>query len=474
MRQKSAFFVFWSLFSGCLLSAAGIELANVTVGSSLQTSATFKLSEPAPEGGLQVTIKSENPSLVKLARRPDAAGTESIVVHVQGGFNESPDFWLQGFASKGEVAFTATAPGLTPGRAVVTLTPSSIAMVGPFKASSFKTTTGGLPSRIVLHAARLTPEMEFAEQQAVAGGADLEVEIINSAREVGTVEPAKVTIPAGAPNATVDFKPAKPGSTTLSIKPPAGFSPPPAKYANVVANVALPGIALTDQVMIGQNLQIGANVGLGEFAGPNGVQVTITSEDETKLLISKSATEVGAKTAVITIKPNGVSSPFYLQALGKSGTVSYTATAKGFASRAAKVGLAPSGVVIAPKPYGPPDEAELFKKGQEGARGFVMHLKKKDTMGLAIWTAQLDPVTLRSADITVQPLRAGMTITVNVESSNPAVGKVDTGIVISGGSEIGSTEFTPLSLGTTMVTAITPAGFTKSANSTSVEAIVKE
>jgi hypothetical protein len=293
-------------------------------------------------------------------------------------------------------------------------------------------------------------------------------------KEVGTVTPATVVFSGGSPNAVADFKPSKPGSTVLTAVMPAGFSPAPSNYAGVTAAVSLPGLALTDQVMIGQNLQIGANVGLGEFAGPNGVQVTLTSEDETQLLISKSATEVGAKSAVVTIAPNGVSSPFYLQALGKSGTVTYTASAKGFASRVAKVGLAPSGVVIAPKPYGPPDEAELFRKGQEGSRGFVMHLEKKANMALAVWTAQLDPVTLRSADITVQPLRAGMNITVKVESNNPAVGTVGTSVLIKGGSEIGSTEFKPLTKGSTVITAFTPEGFTKSANSTSVEAIVKD
>ena len=132
--------------------------------------------------------------------------------------------------------------------------------------------------------------------------------------------------------------------------------------------------------------------------------------------------------------------------------------------------------MIAPSPYGPPDEAELFRKTGEGARGFISHLSKgKDIkVPLSVWTAQLDPITLRSADITVQPLRAGMSITVNVESSNPASGKVKSPVVIKGGTEIGHSEFVPLTKGTTFITAITPSGFTKSTNSTTVEAIVKD
>ena len=73
MIQKSLFLVFWSLVSGALLSGAGLTLANMAVGSNLQAPATIKLSEPAPEGGLEVTITSEDPSRLKLSRRPDAS-----------------------------------------------------------------------------------------------------------------------------------------------------------------------------------------------------------------------------------------------------------------------------------------------------------------------------------------------------------------------------------------------------------------
>ena len=67
-----------------------------------------------------------------------------------------------------------------------------------------------------------------------------------------------------------------------------------------------------------------------------------------------------------------------------------------------------------------------------------------------------------------------MSITVNVESSNPAAGTVKSPVVIKGGSDIGHSEFVALTKGTTLITAITPSGFTKSTNSTTVEAIVKD
>ena len=307
-----------------------------------------------------------------------------------------------------------------------------------------------------------------------SAGVSLDIEILTSTEGVGVISPTRVSIPGGSPNAISEFTPAKPGTTSITTSIPPGFSRPPAKYAAVVAKVALPGLAITDQLMIGQNLQVGGNVGLGEAAGKGGVQVTITSDDPTQLLISRSGTEVGQKTITITVPAGGVSAPYMLQALGKTGTATYTATARGYSNRIGKIGLAPSGVVIAPSPYGPPDEAELFRKSGEGARGFVSHLGKNAKVPLSVWTAQLDPLTLRSADITVQPLRAGMSITINVESSNPAAGKVKSPVVIKGGSEIGHSEFVALTPGTTLITAVTPSGFTKSTNSTTVEAIIKE
>ena len=366
MIQKSAFLVFWSLVSGALLSAAGLNLANVAVGSNLQTPVTLRLSEPAPEGGLEVTVTSEDASRLKLSRRPEASGTDSLVVKVPAGFNESGEFWVLGMASEGEVAYTATAPSFSPGRGIVTLTPSAIVMVGPFKASEFKTTTGAESSRLVLYSVRLTPSMEYAEQQAVAAGVSLDIEILSSTEGVGVISPAKVSIPGGSPNVISEFKPAKPGTTSITTSIPPGFSRPPTKYAAVVARVALPGISVTDQVMIGQNLQVGGNVGLGEAAGVGGVQVTITSDDPTQLLISRSSTEVGQKSITVTVPAGAVGAVYMLQALGKAGTATYTATARGYSNRMGKVGLAPSGVVIAPSYYGPPDEAELFRKAGEG------------------------------------------------------------------------------------------------------------
>jgi hypothetical protein len=464
------------LFSMAAVNGASLELAQVTVGSNLQAATSVKLSEPAPDGGIEITVTSEAPSKVRFAKRPDQGGGDSLTLTVPAGFKESPEFWVQGMDVGEEVPYTATAPGFGNGTGSVILTPSAIVIAGPYRGPRFPTTTGAAPSRIVVYAVRLDSSSEVAERQLVAGGVSAEVELVSSNENVGAFVTSRLTITGGSSGAGTEFKPASAGSTTLSLSVPPGFTTPPATISSIVADVALPGLSLLDELMIGHNLQIAGNVGLGEAAHTGGVQVTLTSEDSELLLLSKSAVEVGSKSIVLSIPENGVSAQFFLQALGKAGRVGYSATAAGHRPRASKVILTPSGVVIAPKPYGPPDEAELFRKGNEaeGERGFVSHLSKVTKMPLAVWTAQLDPVTLRSADITVQPLRGGMSLKVDVKVSDPALARVVSPVTIQGGSEHGSSEFTPIAKGAVAITAVTPAGFTTSANSTTVNAIDKD
>jgi hypothetical protein len=88
--------------------------------------------------------------------------------------------------------------------------------------------------------------------------------------------------------------------------------------------------------------------------------------------------------------------------------------------------------------------------------------------------AQLDPATKRGADITVQPLRAGLSIKVALQNSNPAVGEIADSVIIEGGAEHAATHFAARSEGSTVISAATPAGFTTPSNATSVTAVVAQ
>ena len=474
-RRPTNAVVLWMLAPCVLFSAEAIVPASVTVGRNLQVSTRLTLKEQAPFSGLEVTLTSDDPGRLRFSKRPDGAGSPSIVLEVNPGVRQSPEFWVQGFSDSGDVTYTAAAPGFGSSKGTVTLTPSAIVIIGPFKTPKFPTTPRAGASRITIHSARLDSSLKFVEQQAVAGGMSAKVTINGSNPAVGTLATSQLSIAGGYGGASTQFQPLAMGESTFSLSAPPGFSTP-AEFATVTAMVVKPGLGITDQVAIGENLQIAGVLGLGQAPPPGGVKVTLTSDDPDKLLLSATATDQGAKSITITIPEGNVNSPYYLQALGKTGTATYTATASEYRNRTATITLAPSGVVITPRPYGPPDEAELLRKDAAATpRGFVLNLSKPSTMPLVVWTVQLDPETLRSADITVQPLRAGLSLPITLTTSNPAVGALESTVVtISGGSDSAGTQFKPLSQGSTTLSVVTPKGFTTSANSTSVPAIVRE
>ena len=170
-------------------------------------------------------------------------------------------------------------------------------------------------------------------------------------------------------------------------------------------------MAVTDEISIGYNLQTGGSQHLGEPAPAGGVVVTLTSNDPAKLLLSRTPDQVGSDCITIAIPAGGVGgASYFIQALAGSGEVTYTATAPGFRTRTGTVTLTPSGLVMG-GPQGPPDEAELINKEiAEGPHGFVTNLAERAGTIVTVYTVQLDPKTHRGADLTVQPVRAGVTI----------------------------------------------------------------
>jgi len=446
---------------------------DVAVGYNLQKSATLTLAEPAPGEGVDIVLKSGQPDLLRISKAPDQAGAASIVIRIRQGFRESPEFWLQALGSEGAVSYTASAAGLS-GTGTVTLSPAGVAILGPMRIPKFNITSGGDACQIHLVSARLDSSRQFAEEQTVAGGTSIKIEVISSNPSAGTIVMPSIEIPGGASTAATEFRPAGEGETTLSTRLPSGFSAA-GQYAAVIAAVKKPGLAVSDQLTIGQNLQVGGVLSLGERAPAAGLSVTLMSDDPSKLLLSNSETAVGTKSITVELPAGGTSLRYYLQALDKAGKVTYTATAPGYRTRSAEIWLAPSGIVITPWAQGPPDEAQVLRKvAPESKYKFMADLSKPAAIHVVAWTAYLDPVTLRSADITVQPLRAGFSLTIPLINSNPAVGTIVSSVTIPGASDHAVAEFKPISAGETEISVTTPKDFTRSANSTTVVGVVRK
>ena len=460
------------LDTALLLGESPLVPPNATVGSHLQVPAKIKLSEPAPDEGLQITLHSTDPTLLRISAAADKPGTASVVIRARPGNYETQEFWLQALGSSGKVTYTAEAPGRGSATGEVTLAPSGIVVRGPYRVAKFPTTTGAIPPKIRFTTARLDASGKFAEEQAAA--TDLRLEVSNSNPSAGRLAETPVQIPAGESTAVVLLHPAGEGDATLTVKAPPGFSVP-AEEATITASVRRPGIVISEDLVIGQNLQVGGALALGELAPVGGLTVTLTSADPSRLLISASATEPGSKSVQIKFPAQKMATTYFLQALGNSGEVEYTATAPGFRTRTAVVKLAPSGITLTPYFQGPPDEAQVLKAEMtDGSHGFTMKQSDKDPMKLIVWTAQLDPKTHRSADITVQPLRAGLSLKVPLKNSNPAVGTTVSEVTIKGGLDHGTADFTPATAGVTEISVVTPEHFTVSANSTKVVGTIKK
>src|SRR5437868_6442037 len=103
MLSKPIAILALSLSAHFAFAAGQFELPNATVGHNLQTSVKIRLTEPAPEAGIIVTVKSSDPASLRLSKQAETAGSESIALEVRVGFDETQEFWVQGLADKGEI-----------------------------------------------------------------------------------------------------------------------------------------------------------------------------------------------------------------------------------------------------------------------------------------------------------------------------------------------------------------------------------
>src|SRR5579884_3026677 len=144
-----------SALVGLLRAEPALKMPDVSIGRSLEAPSKVTLTEPAPDEGLEVTIRSSDPARLLISTRVDQKGAPSAVLKVREGYVESQEFWLQALDSSGAVAYTAEAAHYTPAKATANLTPSAIVIVGPLKAPSFITTPGSDQTKVTIYSVRL-------------------------------------------------------------------------------------------------------------------------------------------------------------------------------------------------------------------------------------------------------------------------------------------------------------------------------
>jgi len=100
------------------VSAPTITVYNERLGAGLQTSQTVRL-EAGNHGGVDVTIRSSNSSVLLLSPDGTTIGSDSVTISIADG-STSATYYIQGLESAtGTVTITATAPGFVDGTAAI-------------------------------------------------------------------------------------------------------------------------------------------------------------------------------------------------------------------------------------------------------------------------------------------------------------------------------------------------------------------
>ena len=431
---------------------SGLVAVNATVGQNLQVPIRVNLNSSAPLGGLALTITSSDSSKVLFSSTASAVGLASITLNVQAGRNNTQDFFVQGLQNGGVVTYSAIAPGYGNATGSITLTPSGFVIFSPFgRGADFFTTTGAGNSDLSIFASRLDSSGNFIETQAIRGGFTASVGVTSSVPGVGTITASPLTITGPENSAATQFDPSTAGVTLISVLQPSGFTTP-AAGSTFNATVRLPQISVTG-VTIGKNLQTIGTLLLGQPAPQGGAQVTLTS-GSALLKLSASQTVAGSSQIVITVPQNQSSAFFILQGFADSGTASYTVTSNGYVSISGAVTHALSGVII----------SSVFGQGAPFSTTVAA-----GSQPVTVSTALLDA---SGTFVSTQPLAAGLSLSVPLTSETPSAGTLPASATITGGSSDATVQFTPVSVGNSVLRVTPPVGYTQPNQFTTVLARV--
>ena len=211
-----------------------ISVSTVTVGKNLQSIGTLLLGQPAPLGGVQITLTSASAQL-KLSPSQTVAGSSQIVITVPQN-QTSAFFMLQGLADSGTATYTVAANGYVSASGTVNHAPSGVIISSVFgPGAPFNTTLALGAQPVTVSTALLDASSTFVSTQPLAAGLSLVVPLTSDNPSAGTL-PATATIIGGSSDATVQFTPLAVGNSTLRVTQPVGYTLP-SQFTTVLARV---------------------------------------------------------------------------------------------------------------------------------------------------------------------------------------------------------------------------------------------
>jgi hypothetical protein len=210
-------------------------------------------------------------------------------------------------------------------------------------------------------------------------------------------------------------------------------------------------------VTVGNNMETLATVGLTSPASTS-VPVTVTSSDESLVLLSTDTTGVtlGSKSITATIAAGGTAiyPGFYVQGLASSGTVTLSVSAPGFDSISSTVSLTPAGFVLA-SPVGVGEDFTTVANAADST--------------LTVSAVRLDSNLVSAGTSRV---RGGLNVTVPVASANTTVGTIIGTASFTPGSTSSTVSFRPLNPGTSRLSVTNPSPFNQPSQGASLTATV--
>jgi hypothetical protein len=419
-----------------------MTVSNLTVGKDLQGSAAVAFSV-ATGASTDVTVTTADTSKILLSNTAGNKGSGTVTVTAGAGTKNSPSFFVQGLTDTGTATLTIKGAGYQDTIATVTLAPAGFIIQNGISATlnsdTLNTSTFAADSTLTVWPAALDPTTKAVlVTQTVRGGMGSQtVKLTNSSNTVGTISTSSVSLGAGIPSASLTFHPLATGTTDVSVTEPSSFTSP-SNFQALHVTVGDATIAM-NPLTVGANLQAADTIYLSDPAPtPGGVDVTITSSDPSKVVLSSDPTQAGAASTMVHVNGGTRGLPnFYIQALVSSGTVTLTAKGTDLTDGTTTITLAPSGFVIV---------NPSINSGSSG--------DSTVTIGTSVLDASLNPTG------TQQAARPGAApVSVGIASSNTGIATVTSPVSFAGNASTATSTFHPVASGNTTVSIQTPAGF---------------
>ncbi|MBI3791812.1 MAG: Ig-like domain-containing protein [Gemmatimonadetes bacterium] len=312
-----------------------------TVGAGLQQLVSFvSLGAPAPAGTV-ITLKTSDPTLVKLAANDSTPGVDSLTIPVSTGFANF-SYYIQGIENgSGTATVTLSANGYSQATHIVNVVQPAVALALTTTATSFQRTTAvaviGIPSG-----------SSVTQQPLRAGGPGPITVNMTSANPgvLSLLSPADTLNGLGAISVQIAPRQTSTSSAISQVNYTAGLSKATgtslvtasiAGYQSTVnaaqtVTVTTPSISAPSRTTVGAGLQVQQNAFLGS-AFHFGKTVTITSADPAKLLVAPNDSTPGAASITVNVPDRLTTIPYFVQGVpGQVGNVTITISAPGFNS----------------------------------------------------------------------------------------------------------------------------------------------